>query len=73
VHTVELHVAESTFAPDEVETSILGFEDMFVTDPEFEGDYDDLVVAVSQVTLSTATIERLNEDLNLAASEGLIL
>jgi hypothetical protein len=47
---------------------ILGFEDMFVSDPEYDGDFDDVVVAVSRTALPASLIANVAEDLDLAAA-----
>lgn len=46
--------------------TLLGFEDRRVTDPEFDGDYDDLVLAVSDSPLDAATIQEIATELGLA-------
>jgi hypothetical protein len=51
---------------DKVE--VLGFEDMFATDPEFDGDFDDVAVAVSEKTLPAKLVADVAEDVNLAAA-----
>jgi len=74
VHVAELNVPPSLFAAGEEEqTSILGFEDMFTTDPEFEGDYNDVVVAVSQDQLSMTTIQNVVNNLNLVPDEAVVV
>ena len=47
---------------------VLGFEDMFVSDPEYDGDFDDVVVAVSRTALPASLIADVAEDLDLAAA-----
>ena len=47
---------------------MLGFEDMFVSDPEYDGDFDDVVVAVSRTALPASLIANVTEDLDLAAA-----
>jgi hypothetical protein len=49
------------------EVTVLGFEDRRVTDPTFDGDFDDVVVAISEDPLDANTIERIATDLGLAA------
>jgi hypothetical protein len=68
IHAVELD-------PDALEDSrwdekadVLGFEDMFVSDPDYEGDFDDVVVAVSRTSLPAGMVADLAEDLSLAAT-----
>ncbi|MCI0429950.1 MAG: hypothetical protein L0210_05340, partial [Rhodospirillales bacterium] len=46
--------------------TLLGFEDRRVTDPEFDGDYNDLVLAVSDSPLDAATIQEIATELGLA-------
>jgi hypothetical protein len=46
---------------------VLGFEDMFAADPEHDGDFDDVVVAVSRTPLPANLVADVTEDLNLAA------
>lgn len=68
IHAVELEsdALENSRWDDKVE--VLGFEDMFVSDPEYEGDFDDLVVAVSRSALPAGLIANVVEDLDLAAT-----
>ncbi|HET6161563.1 MAG TPA: hypothetical protein VFE34_24695 [Dongiaceae bacterium] len=51
----------------EDKAEVLGFEDMFATDPERDGDFDDVVVAVSRTPLPANLVADVTEDLNLAA------
>ena len=48
------------------EVTVLGFEDTRPTDPAFDGDFNDLVVAVSDDPLDGATIDRIAADLGLS-------
>ncbi len=65
IHAVELDVPDSILGIGEEDVSVLGFEDMFATDPEYEADYDDLVITISQESLAPATLAQLVEDLGL--------
>jgi hypothetical protein len=47
--------------------TVLGFEDLFTTDPAFDGDYDDAIVAVSQAPLGADTVTSLLGELDAAA------
>lgn len=49
------------------DVTVLGFESTRVTDPEFDGDFDDVVVAVSADPLDDATIDQITTDLGLPA------
>jgi hypothetical protein len=49
------------------EVTVLGFEDTRVTDPAFDGDFNDVVVAVSDDPLDANTVERIATDLGLSA------
>jgi hypothetical protein len=68
IHAVELDsdALEGSRWDDKAE--VLGFEDMFVSDPEYEGDFDDVVVAVSRTSLPAGLVADLAEDLSLAAA-----
>lgn len=68
IHAVELESEALDDGPWDDKADVLGFEDMFVTDPLFDGDFDDLVVAVSRTALPPALVADLTEDLNLAAA-----
>jgi hypothetical protein len=68
IQAVELESDELEDSPWDDKAEVLGFEDMFVTDPEFEGDFDDLVVAVSRTALPASLIANVAEDLDLAAA-----
>ncbi|HXV62674.1 MAG TPA: hypothetical protein VEK15_18385 [Vicinamibacteria bacterium] len=46
--------------------TLLGFEDRRVTDPQYDGDYDDLVLAVSDGPLDAAAIQQIAAGLGLA-------
>ena len=49
------------------EVTVLGFEDTRVTDPAFDGDFNDVVVAISEDPLDANTIDRIATDLGLPA------
>jgi hypothetical protein len=68
IQAVELESDELEDSPWDDKADVLGFEDMFVSDPEFEGDFDDLVVAVSRTALPASLIANVVEDLDLAAA-----
>lgn len=60
VHAVEL---ESEALGEEDDVVLLGFEDRRVTDPDWDGDYNDLIVAVSEEPLSADLVESLLAEL----------
>ena len=68
IHAVELESDALEDSPWDDKAEVLGFEDMFVSDPEYEGDFDDLVVAVSRTELPANLIANVVEDLDLAAT-----
>ncbi len=68
IHAVELESDELEDSPGDDKAEVLGFEDIFVSDPEYDGDFDDLVVAVGRTALPTNVIARVAEDLDLAAA-----
>ena len=43
----------------------LGFEDQRPTDPEFDGDFNDLILAVSHDPLGEATLDQIVADLGI--------
>jgi hypothetical protein len=45
--------------------TVLGFEDTRVTDPAFDGDFNDVVVAISDDPLDPNIIDRIAVDLGL--------
>ena len=47
------------------DVTVLGFEESRVTDPAFDGDFNDLVVAVGDAPLDEQTIERIATDLGI--------
>ena len=47
---------------------MLGFEDLLTTDPAFDGDYNDTIVAVSEAPLGADTVNSLLGELDMAAS-----
>jgi hypothetical protein len=63
---LEADTIEHSRWDDKVE--VLGFKDMFATDPEFDGDFDDVLVAVSQTTLPAKLVADVAEDVSLAAA-----
>jgi hypothetical protein len=67
VQAVELEtdVAEDTAGG---EVTVLGFEDLLTTDPAFDGDYNDTIVAVSEAPLGADTVNSLLGELDMAAS-----
>ena len=68
IHAVELESDELEDSPWDDKAEVLGFEDMFVSDPEYDGDFDDVVVAVSRTALPASLIANVAEDLDLAAA-----
>ena len=48
--------------------TVLGFEDVFTTNPEFDGDYDDAIVAVSEAPLGADPVTSLLGELDAAAA-----
>ena len=68
IHAVELESEELEGSRWDDKVEVLGFEDMFATDPEFDGDFDDVVVAVSRTALPPCLVADLTDDLNLAAA-----
>jgi hypothetical protein len=68
IHAVELESDKLEDSPWDDKAEVLGFEDMFATDPEFDGDFDDVVVAVSRTTPPAGLVADVAEDLNLAAA-----
>lgn len=67
IHAVELETDVLEDGPWDDKAEVLGFEDMFATDPLFDGDFDDVVVAVSRISLPAGLVADLGEDLNIAA------
>ena len=45
--------------------TVLGFEDKRPTDPELDGDFNDLVLAISQDPLDSATVDEIATNLAL--------
>ena len=68
IHAAELESDALEDSPWDDKAEILGFEDMFASDPDYDGDFDDLVVAVSRVPLPAGLIADLVGDLDLAAA-----
>src|SRR5688572_6069076 len=68
IHAVELDSDALEDSPWDDKAEILGFEDMFVSDPEYQGDFDDVVVAVSRSELPANLIADVVADLDLAAA-----
>ena len=68
IHAVELESGALEDNPWDDKADILGFEDMFVSHPEYNGDFDDVVVAVSRAALPASLIANVAEDLDLAAA-----
>jgi hypothetical protein len=68
IHAVELDSDALEDSPWDDKAEVLGFEDMFVSDPEFEGDFDDVAVAVSRTTIPASLVADMVADLNLAAA-----
>lgn len=60
VHAVEL---ESDVFGEDDETILLGFEDTRVTSPDYDGDFNDLVLAVSDTPLTEDVVESLLAEL----------
>lgn len=63
VHAVEL---ESDAQTEDDDTILIGFEDGRLTSPDFDGDYNDLIVAVSEEPLSTEVVDSLLAELQPA-------
>ena len=68
IQAVELDSDALEDSPWDDKAEVLGFEDMFVSDPEYDGDFDDVVVAVSRTTLPASLVADVAEDLDLAAA-----
>jgi len=68
IHAVELESDALEDSPWDDKAEVLGFEDMFVSHPDYDGDFDDLVVAVSRATLPANLVASVAEDLDLAAA-----
>jgi hypothetical protein len=68
IHAVELDSDVIEHGPWDDKVEVLGFEDMFASDPEFDGDFDDVVVAVSRTSLPAKLVADMADDLNLAAA-----
>lgn len=68
IHAVELDSDALEDSPWDDKAEVLGFEDMFVSDPEYDGDFDDVVVAVSRTALPASLIADVAADLDLAAA-----
>jgi hypothetical protein len=68
IQAVELDPATLEDGPWDDKAEVLGFEDMFASDPLFDGDFDDLAVAVSRTTLPGSLVADLIDDLDLAAA-----
>jgi hypothetical protein len=49
------------------EVTVLAFEDLLTTDPSFDGDFNDAIVAVSEAPLSSDTVTSLLGELDTAA------
>jgi hypothetical protein len=54
------------------EATVLGFEDLLTTDPSFDGDFNDAVVAVSATPVATDLANNLLGDLESTNSEAAI-
>lgn len=70
IHAVDLESDALDDSRWDDKADILGFEDVFATDPERDGDFDDVVVAVSRTALPAGLLGDVAEDLNLAATAG---
>ena len=68
IQAVELESDALEDSPLDDKADMLGFEDMFAGDPEYEADFDDAVVAVSRVSLPTQLVANLTEELGVAAA-----
>ncbi|MEZ5829905.1 MAG: hypothetical protein R3D05_01850 [Dongiaceae bacterium] len=66
IQAVELDSDSLEHSAWDDKAEVLGFEDMFASDPEFDGDFNDVVVAVSQAALPSNLVTAMTEDLNLA-------
>ena len=69
VHAVEL---ESPAVRDRDHVELLGFEDRLATDPAYDGDFNDVVVAVSRNELAPATLSGLLDEFG-GASQAIFL
>jgi hypothetical protein len=71
VQAVELETDAAEDTADG-EITVLGFEDLFTTDPAFDGDYNDAIVAVSEAPLGAATVTSLLGELDTAGADSLV-
>ncbi|HXV25718.1 MAG TPA: hypothetical protein VED46_15860 [Alphaproteobacteria bacterium] len=49
----------------EGDVEVIGFEDRRVTDPDFDGDFNDVILAISHDPLDSATIDQIAADLQI--------
>ena len=59
VHAVELETDAVADTATGGEVTVLGFEELLTTDPGFDGDYDDVLVAVTGAPLAEPTADEL--------------
>jgi hypothetical protein len=55
------------------EVTVLGFEEVLTTGPDFDGDFNDAVVAVSSAPLATDVVDSLLGELGSADSEAAVV
>jgi hypothetical protein len=65
VHAVELEASNAEGGPNEIEATVIAMEDMFVSDPEFEGDFDDLIFAIGDTVMDAEEIDDLIDILEI--------
>jgi hypothetical protein len=73
VHAVELETDAVENTPGGGEVTGLGFEDLLTTDPAFDGDYDDAIVAVSEAPLGADTVTSLLGELDTASGADFLI
>jgi hypothetical protein len=71
LHAVELR--SDLVQTQEDDIRLFGFEDGLVTGPGFDGDYDDVVVAVSEVPLSEDLIAGLTQELGAGHDSDVLI
>jgi hypothetical protein len=59
VHAVELETDAVADTATGGEVTVLGFEELLTTDPGFDGDYDDVLVAVTGAPLAEPAADEL--------------
>jgi len=68
IQAVELESPALDHSSWDDKADVIGFEDMFASDPEFDGDFNDVVVAVSRSALPAGLVADVADDLNLATA-----